>query len=144
MTGTVAEIGDPVQQTTFGTGVPKVDKNGKPVVMLPVTLQTTLRDWQQSTNPPTDDDGVIKPDVGLRTVWLRYKLRDAVADAIKRSGAPGLRLGGTLAIKHTAVGLVNGFNVKEYAAKYDAPAASDDFLGTTPAPAAAKTAEPPF
>ena len=138
VSGTVTEIGEQVQQTEFGTGAPKVDKNNKPLMMLPVTIQTELRDWQDATNPATDEDGVVKDDVGLRTIWLRYKLRDAVASGLKGNK---LRVGGKLAVKHTTVTKVNGYNVKEYEARYTPPSAADEFLtkdAAAPAAASAK------
>ena len=140
VSGTVAEIGEQVQQTAFGTGVPKVDKKGNAVMMLPVTLQTDLRNWADATNPPTDDHDNVKEDVGLRTIWLRYKLRDAVIDAVGKAGAK-LRIGGVLAARYTESTVVNGYNVKEYEARYTPPSAADNFLNT-PAPALAAAGSP--
>lgn len=112
------------QQTEFGTNAPKTWDDGSPMMQVVVTLQTDEHD---------DDD-----DDGLRRIYLKGGLKSpttqrAVADAIRKAGAKGLEIGGTLALKLTGFGEAprKGFNPPgQYAAKYEPPAkvvAVDDF-----------------
>lgn len=65
----------------------KVDKNGKPMMQLAVTLQTDLRDWAGAKKPWEDSDGNKVEDTGLRKVYLRFQGARAVGDAVKAAGA---------------------------------------------------------
>lgn len=132
--GTIAEEPSIVEQTEFGTGTPKKDKNGNVMTMLCVTLQTELRNWEGATKPPSDENGVPKAttdDTGLRTLWVKFKLRDAIGDAIRKAGAKGLEVGGKLAVRYSANGVFNGFEIKEYAAVYKAPEPGQEFFAAT-------------
>jgi hypothetical protein len=133
------------QQTDFTTGALKTWDDGKPMMQLVITLQTDERD------PETPDDD------GLRSLYVKGAMQAAVKDAIRKAGAKGLEVGGTIAVKYTGDGVAKqrGMNPpKQFAAQYQAPAAKavDDFLADEPAaaPAAAgnakswDTAEPPF
>lgn len=155
VTGTITEEPVLVQQTEFGNGTPKVDKNGRPIMQMIVSVQTDLRSWDGAIKPPTDENGIPKPpsdDTGLRTLWVKFKLRDAIADALRKAGAKGLAVGGKLAVAYTADSTFNGFSVKEYQAKYEAPVATagTDFFGGGQAsapvapPAKSFETDPPF
>ncbi|GII63564.1 hypothetical protein Skr01_36490 [Sphaerisporangium krabiense] len=118
------------QQKDLNTGEPKFWNDGKPMQQLLVTVQTTLRD------PEVDDDN------GERTFYIKAKMLAAVREAVRRAGAKGLEVGGTLAITYTGDGEATkrGFNPpKLYSATYTPPsaAAANDFLNGGQAPAAA-------
>ena len=143
------------QQTDIKDGSPKTWDNGDPIMQLVVTLQTSLREDE-------DDDGKRKVYVkGSKKAGSR-SLHDAVATAVRASGAKGLEVGGTLTVTHDGVepSKTRGFNDRKlYSASYAAPdkaAQTGDFLGTSapaatpapqaapaPAPAAAAPALPP-
>jgi len=102
------EIVDAVkrQQTSLDTGVPQFWDDGKPKMMIVITLQTDLRE-------DADDDG-------LRTVYLRggnYQVAEgkgtsshrAVQEAVKKSGSKkGIELGATLSLAWTGNGPKKG------------------------------------
>ena len=106
-------------------GAPKFFDDGRPMMMGVLTLQTDLR---------TDDD-----DDGLRSVYIRGGSFDiaqgkgmssgaALKDAVKRSGAKNVEIGGRLAIAWTGVApRKGGFNpAKLYTATYKAPSIGID------------------
>ena len=147
--GIVAEEPVVIDQTVYGTGAPKLDKNGKQQTQLVVVLQTEHRNWDKATNPAKDETGAPKPgaaDAGLRALFVKFKLRDAIADALREAGTTTLEVGGELAVAYVSDEKFNSFDVKTYKAKYTPPAksnSSQDFFGTTittPADASA----PPF
>ena len=125
VTGSISEQPEKQQQRDFSTGEPKTWPNtGEPMWQLRVILQTTDRD-------SVDDDG-------LRAVYLKGKSQKAVADAVRRVKADGLRVGGTITLTYTGDDepKQRGFNgEKLYTAEYAPPAvrAADAFLGATPA-----------
>lgn len=107
---------DERQQRDIQTGEPKSWPDGKPCMMLAVTLQTEEHD--------NDIDG----DDGVRMLYINKPggMFSAVSKAIRDSKgrfAPG----GTLAVKYIKNGVAKqkGFNApKEYAAKYTPPGAA--------------------
>ena len=146
ITGTISEAPEVRQQTDIATGEPVFWPSGDPKMQLVVTLQTTLRD-------EGDDDG-------KRRIYVKGKsLTEAIREAVKKTGARGLEVGGTLTVTYTGDGTATqrGFNPpKLYSATYGRPdttAQSGDFLGVAPtaapaqaipvAPAAAPTAGGP-
>lgn len=129
----------------------KTYADGTEIPQLNVTLQTELRDWagiKPGSRSLLDDDGKPKPasdDDGLRRIFVKYQMRQAVAKAVKGQGAPGLRPGGKLGVKLIGtkdVGQANG--LPQYEAVYEPPAAGDDFLSSTPAEPTTASDEPPF
>lgn len=73
------------QETEFGTQKPKFFPSGDPILGLLVDVQTNQRDASVD-----DDDGV-------RRFYIEGKrLKDAVREAVRASGAPGLEVGGQL------------------------------------------------
>lgn len=80
--------------------------DGRPKMQVAVNVQTAERD----PSDPSDD--------GIRAFYLRWKIADAVKAAVLASGAQGLEVGGTLAIKHVSG---NGNDAKEWAASYTPP-----------------------
>lgn len=112
------------QQTDVDTGTPLTFNDGTPRMQLVVTLQTKLRD--------NDDDD------GIRTIYAkggRYdvdsgsgtSMRDAIADAVRTSGAKTLEEGGTLVVAFTGLGKKRnkGYSApKLYTAGYRPPKAT--------------------
>jgi hypothetical protein len=96
-------------KTDTGSTVQKVDSLGRPRWQLKVTLQTPLRNWQGVSQVPTDKlpSGQEIPwppdrDTGLRNVYLDYKSRDAVQEAMQAAGADlakGVEVGAILGLR---------------------------------------------
>lgn len=126
VTGTIASEPEVMQQTDFRTGEPKFWNDGKPRLQMRIILATSERD---PSNP--DDDG-------NRAIYIKGQMQKAVRDAIRQAGAPGIAVGGTLAITYTGNGVADGgYPPKIYSAAYTPPtaAAANAFLNA-PAPAA--------
>ena len=134
VSGIIDEAPEVRQQTDIGTGEPVFWPSGDPKMQLIVTLQTNLRD--------NNDDN------GKRRIYVKGKsLTEAVREAVKKTGARGLEVGGTLSVTYTGDGQASrGFNPpKLYTATYarpDTTAASGSFLGVQEAPSAAPQAAP--
>lgn len=128
ISGTITMAPEVKQQTDMDTGEPKTWNNGDPMMQLIVTVQTGL--------------GTGPDDNGERRIYVKGKsLTDAVREAVRKTGAKGLQIGGTLAVTYTGDGEAKkrGFNPpKLYAADYTLPdttAQSGNFLGVTQPPA---------
>lgn len=105
--GEVYETPEVRQQTDLSTGQPKVWDDGRPQMQLVVTLKTNLHD------EPDDD--------GLRRIFVKGKMTEAIREAVRRSGARGLEVGGQLTVRFTGEEppVRRGFNpTKLYAAEY--------------------------
>lgn len=77
-------------QTVFGTGEVKKWPSGDPMYQLVVHVQTTWRD-------PS-----IENDNGVRAIYVKGKLfTDAVRDAVRAAGAPGVEVGGMIDVVYT-------------------------------------------
>lgn len=104
--GTVVDLWETFV-TIKGTKDPKLDKNGDKQPQLVVTLQTELRNWQGLAKIPVDDDGNARPasdDDGKRSVWVKYQMIRAIADALVKTGGDellqkGLEKGGKLGVR---------------------------------------------
>ena len=118
-------------------------KSGDPIMSVSVDVATNHRD-------PADPE-----DDGTRRIYIEGKrLKDAVRDAVRATGAPGLQVGGELHVTFTGLGQAESAEMnapKLYTARY-VPAGSDAAnaaLGTTasvtqaPAPTAAAPAPAP-
>jgi hypothetical protein len=136
------------QQTDISTGEMLTWDDGKPKNQLVITLQTDLREPAGQGEDP--DDGRRRLYVKGSTKSESKSMTVAVRDALRAAKAQRLEVGATLAVRYTGDGVATtrGFTPpKQYAAKYEPPAAGvDDFLGTAPAAPAAPAAgdEPPF
>lgn len=121
------------QQTNFTTQEPEVWPNGDPKNQLVITL------GQTGQFDPTRDD-----EDGRRRVYVKGRsLTDAVRNAVQAVGAKGLDLGGRLTVQYTGDGVAEkrGINPpKLYAAAYQAPNPSGEFLQTQVTPAGGFTA----
>lgn len=129
LTGTISEAPELRQQTDFDTGAPLVWDDGQPRMQLVVTLATTLRD------PANEEDD------GTRRLYVKGRMQQAVAAAIRKAEAKGLEIGGTLTIAYVGddepkrKGMSGA---KIYTATYASPAAA--FLAQPEPGAPASTA----
>lgn len=78
-----------MQQRDFDTSKPKFWDDGKPMMQLAITLQTTLRD------PSVHDDD------GLRRIFVKGQLKAALQDAMKAAGGAKLEQGAYIAVTYT-------------------------------------------
>lgn len=120
--GPITRVGEPMQQRDFTTGAPKFWDDGKPMMQLPIDVQTSMRDPE------------IVNDDGVRTLYVRGEMQKAIRQAVRQVGAPGLRVGGQLSVTYTGNGTAKqrGMNPpKLYSATYTPPtsASGDEFLG---------------
>lgn len=122
--GTVVMPPEKLQQTDMNTQEPKFWQDGKPQWYFRVTLQTALRE--------SDDDD------GIRTLSLSWKRLEAVRNAVRASGAKGLKVGGRLWLrfdkyqpKHEARVKTNPAKL-EWSAKYQPPTEEPDFMDEAP------------
>ncbi|GII84577.1 hypothetical protein Ssi03_25670 [Sphaerisporangium siamense] len=130
VSGPITEQPKVDQQTDIDTGKPLFWDDGRPRQQLVVTVQTDLRD------PAIEDDD------GLRRFYIKFKMQDAVREAVRKARSKGLEIGGVLSITYVAddEAKTRGKNpAKLYSAVYTPPSAAqaNDFLnGGQPAPAA--------
>lgn len=80
------------QQIDFDTEQPKFWDDGGPMMQLVVSLATTLRD-------PS-----IENDNGMRRIYVKGKLQQAVLDAVNVTHPEGLEIGGQLTVTNTGLG----------------------------------------
>lgn len=116
VTGIICEPPKMQQQRDMQTNEPKVWQDGSPMMQLVVTLQTDERD----NNTEQEDDG-------RRRVYIKFNMKNAVADAVRKAGAKALEVGGKLTVTHTSVGkpTSKGFSPpKFYSAVYVPPTAT--------------------
>ena len=129
VSGQIVKEPEVTQQTEFGTGRPLTWDDGRPRLQLVVTLQTDERD-------PSDPD-----DDGKRVLYVKGKsMTNAVRDAVRKAGANGLEVGGTLTVTYVGDGKAErGMPPKLYSAVYQRPIVHEvsDLLGHDPAPAPA-------
>lgn len=112
--GEIVEPPELVQQRGYDDNEPLAWPDGRPKMMLKVVIQTDQRDPQD----PDDD--------GKRGLYLKYRMKDAVQDAIKKAGAKGApKKGGWLSLTYTSDDLAakKGRNEppKNYTAIYRPP-----------------------
>ncbi len=141
------------QQTDISTGELLTWDDGKPKNQLVITLQTDLREPVAVGEDP--DDGRRRVYVKGSTKNESKSMTVAVREALRAAGAGRLEIGATLAVRYTGDGVATtrGFTPpKQYTAKYEPPAKTDDFFSAptaaTPPAAAARAplndSEPPF
>ncbi|KAB8196229.1 hypothetical protein FH608_005485 [Nonomuraea phyllanthi] len=139
VSGTICRQPEVQQQRDFTSGKPKTWDNGDPMMQLQVVLATDERDQE------------IPDDDGERAIYVKGAMKKAVQDAVRKSGAKGLEIGGTLTVTYTGDGTPSqrGMNApKLYSAAYVPPAAktANDVLNTPdpdqPAAPAAQNAAP--
>lgn len=132
--GTIIWISEPYPVTDMKTKAPKFFPSGDPIKGFKFDIQTDQRD----ADIPDDD--------GKRRIYVEsQRMMSALRIALKNAGAPGLRVGGKVAIQYASEEATGGANkAKVYAAAYEPPvAAASDLLGVTqPAPAPAPALSP--
>lgn len=122
VSGRITERPTVEQQTDFTTGELKFWDDGKPQMQLVVTLATNQRDPEN----PEDD--------GTRRLYVKGQMKNAVATAVRSTGAKGLEVGGTLTVTYSRDGQKTNprFNApKNFDAAY-VPAAANEL--NTPDP----------
>ncbi|MGW5852134.1 hypothetical protein ACWFQ8_30015 [Streptomyces sp. NPDC055254] len=114
--GRITERPTVQQQRDMKTGENKFWPDGNPMMQLVVTVQTDDRD------PQVEDDN------GTRRLFVKNQMKNAIADAVRASGARGLEVGGILSVTftHEIPHKQRGFNpIKQYTAQYVAAAAAE-------------------
>jgi hypothetical protein len=124
-----------VRQQTTPEGQAKTFDNGDPMMQLIVQLATDERDPQD------------REDDGTRALYVKSNMLNAVRDAVRKTGAKGLEVGGTLIVQYIGDGdkkRAAHSAPKLYAASYTPPVpqAAADFLMGQPAPTAAPVQPP--
>lgn len=107
---TIREVTDPA------TNEVKRWQDGRPQMQVVIELQTELH----------DPSIMFGKDDGIRTLWCKGLMQNAVRDAVRRAGAPGLEVGGILQVTYSANGEQKNkaFNPpKLYTAEYTPPRA---------------------
>lgn len=115
LSGRITERPTVEQQRDIKDGSKKFWSDGNPMMQLVVTVQTNERD-------PQDEE-----DDGRRRLFVKGQLKNAIADAVRTSGARGLEVDGTLTVTYTHDGTATqrGFSPpKQYTAQYVAAAAN--------------------
>jgi hypothetical protein len=130
VTGTIAREPEVQQQRDITTGEPKFWNDGKPQQQIQIVLAT------QDRNDAEDD--------GERALYVKGNMLKAVREAVKKSGAKGLAVGGQLTVTYIGDGEVKtrGFNPpKIYGASYAPPATAtaNNVLAHEPVQAAPQT-----
>ena len=77
------------QQTDFKTKKPLFWDDGRPREQMVVSIQTDL-------DEPDEDGG---EDDGVRNLYIKYKMKEAVAKAVREAGEKKLEIGGWLAVE---------------------------------------------
>lgn len=129
ITGRIVRKPEARQQTDIETGEPLTFANGDPRMQIVVNLATAERD----PDKPEDD--------GERALYIKGNMLNAIRDAVRKTGAAGLEVGGTLTVTYTGDGEKKNraFNApKLYTATYVPPAAAtaNEVLMAAPATAA--------
>lgn len=114
VSGRITERPTVEQQRDYTTGDLKFWDDGKPQMQLVITLATDDRD---PANPEDD---------GARRLYVKGQMKNAVAQAVRASGARGLEVGGVLSVIYSGDGERKNprFNApKNFSAEY-VPAAA--------------------
>ncbi|MFC4061488.1 hypothetical protein ACFOWE_24575 [Planomonospora corallina] len=129
VSGVIIGLPNPVPQTEFGTGKVKFWDDGTPRMQVVVHLATEER-------LPG-----VPGDTGRRALYVKGRMRIAVREAVRRAGASGLAVGGTLAVAYIGDGepaVAGGRPPKHYDAEYVPPVneANAALMADDPGPAA--------
>lgn len=106
------------QQRDMDSGLPKTWDNGEPMWQIVFTIETDERD----PSKPHDD--------GVRRIFAKANMLNAIRDAIRKSGHDGNLVGGTLAVKYSGddTPKKKGFNPpKLYEARFTPPTETQSF-----------------
>lgn len=94
-----------VTETKDGVRQPRLNKRGKQMPQVNLTVQTTLRNWDGCKSIPVDEDTQqplpASEDTGERRIYVKYRMLDALAKAIKESPQKrgGPRVGAKIAVQ---------------------------------------------
>jgi hypothetical protein len=113
--GPITHIGEPRQQTEFGSGKPLTWDDGSPRMQLPITVQTNQRD----PHDPQDD--------GKRVFYVKGEMKKAITAALRATHAK-MAIGGTLTLTYVGDEPTKGFPKKLYQASYTPPAPGAGFF----------------
>lgn len=133
LSGTVVST-SMMDQTVMGSNppVPIVDGQGRTKRQMRVVIQTKLQNWDKCSKVPVDADDNPRPvteDDGKRAIFVKGWMTGAIADALRKAGATGLRPGGKLAVKVTElVPTEKGNPYPKYQALYEAPDPGDSMF----------------
>lgn len=132
--GTITEPPKAQQMKKYQTDELDFWPSGDPKMQIVVVLQTDQRD-------PSDAD-----DDGKRNLFIVPRMMPPVRDAVRKTGAPGLEVGGRLAVQWTSGSGEGKGNPKEWAADYARPAMDPGALlaGAPAAAAPTPAAAPPM
>lgn len=111
------------QQRDLDTNEPKVWPDGQPMWQIVFTIQTDERDDQ------------IDGDDGLRKIYAKAQMLNAIREAVKTSGHAGDLVGGKLAVKYVRQEQPKkrGYSgPKVYAAKFEPPVQTADLGAPEP------------
>lgn len=121
--GTITAL-DVKQARKFGTQDLDFWPDGQPKMQAVVTLQTGELDPE------------VENDNGMRRLYVASKgMRAAIAAAVKKAGATGLAVGGTLGVRYTRddpEGKNKANLPKMYGVKYEAPPAGSEYVEAGP------------
>ncbi len=120
VTGVILARPEKKAQTDTETGEVKKFASGETRYIFTVRIQTELRDPQDPA------------DTGERTLYLKWKSLEAVRNAVRATGAPGLEPGGVLTLTLVGFGPKTkaAWNPpKLWAAQYAPPNHNDAFMG---------------
>lgn len=121
------------QQRDMDSGLPKTWDNGEPMWQIVITIETDERD-----NTKPNDDGV-------RRLFAKANMLNAIRDAIRKSGHTDNLVGGMLAVKYTGddTPKKKGLNApKLYAAQFTPPTEAEAFEDMAAAAAPAPAQQP--
>lgn len=107
------------------TKQPKVNKRGQQMPQFNLTIKTSLRNWEGCKSVPVDEETnaplPASEDDGSRRIYVKYRMLDALAKAIRESeqGKGGPRIGAKVSVKVTALEDVGQINpLPDYEARY--------------------------
>lgn len=140
VSGRIVAISEPYQEREYdpnnaGGGAPKYFKSGDPIMTFNVDVDTGMRD------PSIEDDD------GIRRIYMDgARIKKAVRDGVRASGAPGLAVGGTLTVTCTHYDTPGDVRSgKNYSVQYAPGAAANNVLmgqQATPPPAPVQAPQP--
>lgn len=115
--GTIIEQPKTQQMTKYQSSELDYWPSGDPKLQVVVTIQTDVRE-------DADDDG-------KRKLFIIPRMRDVVREAVQKTGARGLAIGGRIAVRWVSGTGQGEGNPKVYAAQYEPPQVDPgDLLGT--------------
>jgi tartrate dehydratase beta subunit/fumarate hydratase class I family protein len=145
---TIVKKDDPKSK---GNKIPKLDKNDKEIPQLNITLQTSYRDYDmvpvdkmtgEKRVPKDEETGQPLEDTGLRRIYAKYRMRQAIGEAVKKVTPVGknavLEIGSVLEVKcigYQDVGADNPLPLYVARVTPPAPVEDDGFGDSSSSPA---------